>query len=455
MKRRIFSIMDTTHKKKSIIILCAVLLSVMVSGLFVACNTLEGQEEAPIQNETSTMESETLQESESETVLPMSLVEGEVLISIAYAPNEISSEYDFFNDEYYVGYEIEPQKLIFSTNIVAKDFKFLEISWKEGNQQDNFFETTVLYSLDELSPNKPLVVTWLDMGTMPHRGISFVDENNITRYFYVAPNNAMDNGNNPLFLVEFSIFAEELIISLMDGQTTEMYTKLINVEEITPENIVNALIQENVLSNETILNNFSVEEINGESTIRLDFNEAFTTHIKQYGSTGVEYVKVSLCNTFLDIYNVDAVLVTVNGIPPVAAHFDFSFPVYYYFGSRHKVSEQKQNYLVKLDEMIVSSQEVIDKAITTYEMQMAFNQEYEKWDIVLNEIYLLLEQQLSEVEMTNLTEMQIAWIAQKELAAQEARDANADGSVASVNGVATLFGYTRERCYELVNEYME
>ena len=456
MKRRIFSIMDTKRKKRSIIMLCTVSVLVMASGIFVAGNILEDREESPVQNET-TMQSETAAQNETlaqENETEASVETGEVLISVSLAPDEVSDGYDFFEDEYYLGYEPEPQKIMFSTNVVAKDFKFLAIAWREGNQYANFYETTELYSLDELSPEKPLVATWLNLGTMPHRGISFVDENNITRYFYITLNQA-DNGNEPILLVEFSNFQEELILSLLGGNTSEMHKKSVYVEEITPDVIVNALKQENVLSSDTILNDFSMEEINGEATIKLDFNEAFTTHIKQYGSADVDYVKFSLCNTFLDIYNADVVLVTVDGVPPAAAHFDFSFPVYYYNGPSNDANEQKQYYLSKLDEMEYISQGIIDAAITTYEMRMAFAGEYEKWDIVLNEIYYLLEQQLPEAEMASLTAVQLDWISQKEAAAQAALEANEGGSIALVNRVAVLFSYTQERCYELVNQYME
>jgi len=343
MKKRRVSIMDTTRKKRSIIMLGGVILSVMVSGLLVACNTMKEQEETPVQSETSTQKNETEASSSTPQV-------EEVLISADFAPDEITDEHDFFQDEYYLGSTHEPQKIMFSANVAVKDFKFIEIAWKAhvtlapgsswadaNNMASNLYEMTVLHSLDELSPKKPFVATWLELGSMPHRGISFVDENNITRYFYISMNHA-NNGSEPLLLVEFLNYADHLIISLMDANTSEMYEKVIYGEERTPENIIKALIQENVLSSDTILNDFSVEEINGENVIRLDFNEAFTTNINQYGSSGAAHVQSSLCNTFLvNFYNADAVLVTVNGIPPASDHFDFSFPVYYYDAPRTEV----------------------------------------------------------------------------------------------------------------------
>ena len=120
----------------------------------------------------------------------------EILISVDYAPDEISGEYNSFDEEYN-GYEAE--RIILRTNIAAKDFKFIEIGYKGENTNIQYYEAAVLYSLDELSPENPLVVTWLEQGTVPHRGLSFVDENNITRYFYIAKSG--EDGS--LLLIEF------------------------------------------------------------------------------------------------------------------------------------------------------------------------------------------------------------------------------------------------------------
>jgi hypothetical protein len=84
---------------------------------------------------------------------------------------------------------------MFKTNAAAKDFKFIEI----GYDEDKYFESAVLYSLAELTPEKPFVVTWIEWGALPRRGISFSDENNVTRYFYLA----RSGENGDLLLAEF------------------------------------------------------------------------------------------------------------------------------------------------------------------------------------------------------------------------------------------------------------
>ncbi len=105
-----------------------------------------------------------------------------VLISVDFAPNKISGEYDLFEEEYKRN---TPSKIIFRTNVAAKDFKFIALEYDQ-QKAEAIKPYKVLYSLDALLPEKPLVVTWMEIGLMPHRGISFVDENNVTRYFSLS-----------------------------------------------------------------------------------------------------------------------------------------------------------------------------------------------------------------------------------------------------------------------------
>jgi hypothetical protein len=79
--------------------------------------------------------------------------------------------------------------------MAVKDFSFIEVGYSE----DKYCEAAALYSVDELLPENRLVVTCLEQGMMPHRGISFLDENNATRYFYLM----ISGENGSLKLVEF------------------------------------------------------------------------------------------------------------------------------------------------------------------------------------------------------------------------------------------------------------
>ena len=123
----------------------------------------------------------------------------EALVIADYLRDVLLSKYDSyaefieFDDEGY-------QKIIFTTNVSVKDFKFIEIDFKEENEDIVFFASEVLYLLEELKPEEPFVVTWMEWGSIPHRGISFIDETDTTRHFMIG----MSGEDGSLYLNEFS-----------------------------------------------------------------------------------------------------------------------------------------------------------------------------------------------------------------------------------------------------------
>lgn len=79
---------------------------------------------------------------------------------------------------------------------------------------------------------------------------------------------------------------------------------------------------------------------------------------------------------------------------------------------------------------------------------------YEKYDEALNEIYALLKKELSPEIMKDLKAEQINWIEQKEDKANEERQKYEGGTNENVAYYTSLYESTKDRCYELVNNYM-
>lgn len=122
----------------------------------------------------------------------------EVLVSVDYATDELLSQYDSFVE--FIEFEDgRYQKIVFTTNVTAKDFKFIEIGLEEDSAAIAFFEKEVLFSIDELSAEEPFLVTWMEWGAIPHRGISYIDETGTTRYFCIV----MSGEDGSLYLDEF------------------------------------------------------------------------------------------------------------------------------------------------------------------------------------------------------------------------------------------------------------
>lgn len=117
-------------------------------------------------------------------------------------------------------------------------------------------------------------------------------------------------------------------------------------------------------------------------------------------------------------------------------------------------ASKKEEYLKKLNDMDESDKNA-DTGITTIEMSEHFAEIYKKWDVELNEIYEVLKSQLSTQQMEKLKEEQRNWIKNRDIIAKEASLKFQGGTMESLEYIATLAGLTKERCYELVENYMK
>ena len=73
---------------------------------------------------------------------------------------------------------------------------------------------------------------------------------------------------------------------------------------------------------------------------------------------------------------------------------------------------------------------------------------------MLNKIYSLLKTQLTESEMKELKIEQLSWIEYRDTTANNEADEQGRGSSSGLVYNSSLARLTKERCYELVNTYM-
>lgn len=120
-------------------------------------------------------------------------------------------------------------------------------------------------------------------------------------------------------------------------------------------------------------------------------------------------------------------------------------------------SSTKQMYIEKLNELETELKISLEEKYngTTQEMIEAGYEEYEKWDNMLNEVYSKLKQQLTEKEMDELTEEELNWIKKRDEKSEAAANEFKGGTMEPLNRVMSLVTSTKERCYELVNQYMK
>ncbi|RKQ31528.1 lysozyme inhibitor LprI family protein [Oceanobacillus halophilus] len=123
-----------------------------------------------------------------------------------------------------------------------------------------------------------------------------------------------------------------------------------------------------------------------------------------------------------------------------------------------KVEGIRQEFLKKLDKIqeeldALPEKKDSDKGVTNA-MKNYYGLSYERYDEALNEIYAVLQGELSSETMQDLKTKQIKWIHQKEAKADEARQGYKGGTFENVAYYISLYESTKERSYELVNEFM-
>jgi uncharacterized protein YecT (DUF1311 family) len=123
-----------------------------------------------------------------------------------------------------------------------------------------------------------------------------------------------------------------------------------------------------------------------------------------------------------------------------------------------KIVGNKQGFLERLDNLQKELDTLPDKegsdSGATNAMKNYYGISYEKYDEALNAIYATLKKDLSPETMQDLQIKQLNWIDQKEAKAEEERLKYNGGTFENVALYISLYESTKERCYELVNEYM-
>lgn len=121
-------------------------------------------------------------------------------LHIELATDELLNKYDLYhehiNDE-------AGARLIITTDTEIKDFAFISIKSEDTGNKLCYFAGNTLFSVDEMSPQKPFVVKLLFPGSLPSYGISFVDENGVQRYFAINLSGRDPEEAPPYFLLEF------------------------------------------------------------------------------------------------------------------------------------------------------------------------------------------------------------------------------------------------------------
>lgn len=115
----------------------------------------------------------------------------------------------------------------------------------------------------------------------------------------------------------------EIKVYVSNDDATEFLSESVNIDELTPENIVNALVQKSALSSDIQVLKCEEQTVDGVKSLNVDFNEAFGTYVGSMGTTGEYYAIGSVVNTFLDAYGCEQIKITVEGNTLESGHAEY------------------------------------------------------------------------------------------------------------------------------------
>lgn len=120
------------------------------------------------------------------------------ILKVGFAATELTNYVDY--DKFVASMSDSHQEVLFFVDKDIKDFKVLSLLLRdidsEGKRQ---FDVTELYFQEKLTPKRPLVVVMTFFGTIPNNGVSYVDQNGVTRQFAVE----MSGYDGSILLSEF------------------------------------------------------------------------------------------------------------------------------------------------------------------------------------------------------------------------------------------------------------
>lgn len=115
----------------------------------------------------------------------------------------------------------------------------------------------------------------------------------------------------------------EIAIYTSNDDATAFVSESLKIDELTPENIVNALIEKSVLPSDIQVLKCDKQTIDGVESLDVDFNEAFGAYVCSMGTTGEYYTIGSVVNTFLDAYGCEKIKITVEGNTLESGHAEY------------------------------------------------------------------------------------------------------------------------------------
>lgn len=108
-----------------------------------------------------------------------------------------------------------------------------------------------------------------------------------------------------------------------NDDATELIKEKVEVDEITPEAVLEAMVDKGALPEDVTVNSVKESEKDGEKVLDVDFSQGLAAYVSNMGSTGEYMIVGSVCNTFLDAYGCEKIHITVEGGVFAGGHSEY------------------------------------------------------------------------------------------------------------------------------------
>ncbi|MDE5932977.1 MAG: GerMN domain-containing protein [Lachnospiraceae bacterium] len=119
----------------------------------------------------------------------------------------------------------------------------------------------------------------------------------------------------------------EVTIYYGNGASNMLSTELTAMEQVTAENLIDALLKHNIVSLGTKVNSFEEEEVDGVKKLRLDLSKTFREYLKTMTREGEKIIMSSVAATFLEAYGAEEIVITVDGKVLETEHMRYEEPI--------------------------------------------------------------------------------------------------------------------------------
>ena len=120
---------------------------------------------------------------------------------------------------------------------------------------------------------------------------------------------------------------EVVVVYFGDGGSVALKQETIEVEAISPDELIGALARHNIVSLDTKVLSFEQGEENGTEVLYLDLSKAAGEYLRTMSKEAECIIVAAIADTFLENYGADAIYITVEGETLVTSNAEYVEPI--------------------------------------------------------------------------------------------------------------------------------